>query len=77
MQTNNTGITTSIKVWAVDKKYLKVLVCCCQVKEKETARKEYRKAVDAGHGAYLMDQEKAVSSHIFIPVSFYSVVSPY
>jgi len=28
------------------------------VKEKETAHREYREAVDAGHGAYLMDQEK-------------------
>uniref|UniRef100_A0A3B4ZYD0 Poly (ADP-ribose) polymerase family, member 4 n=1 Tax=Stegastes partitus TaxID=144197 RepID=A0A3B4ZYD0_9TELE len=28
-----------------------------QVKEKETARKEYRQAVAAGHGAYLMDQD--------------------
>ncbi|XP_078796331.1 protein mono-ADP-ribosyltransferase PARP4 isoform X5 [Oryzias latipes] len=28
-----------------------------QVKEKETARKEYRQAVEKGHGAYLMDQD--------------------
>jgi len=28
------------------------------VKEKGTAHREYREAVDAGHGAYLMDQEK-------------------
>ena len=28
------------------------------VKEKETAHREYREAVDAGHGAYLIDQEK-------------------
>ena len=28
------------------------------VKEKETAHREYRQAVEAGHGAYLMDQEK-------------------
>jgi hypothetical protein len=27
-----------------------------KVKEKETAHKEYRQAVDQGHGAYLMDQ---------------------
>ena len=31
------------------------------MKEKEQAHKEYRAAIDAGHGAYLMDQEKAVS----------------
>ncbi|KAM8854716.1 protein mono-ADP-ribosyltransferase PARP4 isoform 2-T2 [Spinachia spinachia] len=28
-----------------------------QVKEKETARKEYKRAVEKGHGAYLMDQD--------------------
>ncbi|XP_075886999.1 protein mono-ADP-ribosyltransferase PARP4 [Nelusetta ayraudi] len=28
-----------------------------QVKEKETARKEYKKAIQKGHGAYLMDQD--------------------
>ena len=28
------------------------------VKEKETAHRQYRQAVEAGHGAYLMDQEK-------------------
>ncbi|XP_073329534.1 protein mono-ADP-ribosyltransferase PARP4 [Pagrus major] len=28
-----------------------------QVKEKETARKEYKQAVEKGHGAYLMDQD--------------------
>ncbi|XP_056145219.1 protein mono-ADP-ribosyltransferase PARP4 isoform X2 [Lampris incognitus] len=28
-----------------------------QVKEKEQARKEYRQAVEKGHGAYLMDQD--------------------
>ena len=32
-----------------------------QVKEKEVAHKEYEAAIEAGHGAYLMDQEKAVS----------------
>ncbi|CAK8671220.1 unnamed protein product [Clavelina lepadiformis] len=30
-----------------------------KVKEKEVAHKEYREAVEAGHGAYLMDEEKA------------------
>ena len=29
-----------------------------QVKEKETAHREYREAVSKGHGAYLMDQDK-------------------
>jgi len=28
------------------------------VKEKETAHREYQQAVEAGHGAYLMDQQK-------------------
>jgi len=28
------------------------------VKEKEIAHREYRQAVEAGHGAYLMDQQK-------------------
>uniref|UniRef100_A0A671Z3J8 Poly [ADP-ribose] polymerase n=1 Tax=Sparus aurata TaxID=8175 RepID=A0A671Z3J8_SPAAU len=28
-----------------------------QVKEKETARKEYKQAIEKGHGAYLMDQD--------------------
>lgn len=31
-----------------------------QVKEKETARKEYKQAVERGHGAYLMDQDAPV-----------------
>jgi len=32
-----------------------------QVKEKETAHKEYKKAISEGHGAYLMDEEASVS----------------
>ena len=28
------------------------------VKQKETAHREYRQAIEAGHGAYLMDQDK-------------------
>ena len=28
-----------------------------KVKEKETARLEYKEAVEAGHGAYLMQEE--------------------
>lgn len=35
-----------------------------QVKEKEQARKEYRQAIEKGHGAYLMDQDAPVSSVI-------------
>ncbi len=31
-----------------------------QVKEKETARKEYKQAIEKGHGAYLMDQDAPV-----------------
>lgn len=30
------------------------------MKEKETARKEYKQAVERGHGAYLMDQDAPV-----------------
>ena len=29
-----------------------------EVKEKETAHKEYKKAISEGHGAYLMDQDE-------------------
>lgn len=32
------------------------------MKEKETARKEYKKAIEKGHGAYLMDQDAPVCS---------------
>lgn len=31
-----------------------------QVKEKEKARKEYKQAIEQGHGAYLMDQDAPV-----------------
>lgn len=31
-----------------------------QVKEKETAHKEYKQAIEKGHGAYLMDQDAPV-----------------
>lgn len=37
-----------------------ICVCVFQVKEKETARKEYKKAIEGGHGAYLMDQDSPV-----------------
>lgn len=40
-----------------------------QVKEKETARKEYKQAIEKGHGAYLMDQDAPVcplSAHIIV-----------
>ncbi|KAF3843478.1 hypothetical protein F7725_002327 [Dissostichus mawsoni] len=33
-----------------------------QVKEKETARREYKQAIKKGHGAYLMDQDAPVCS---------------
>ena len=29
-----------------------------KVKEKETAHREYKKAISEGHGAYLMDQDE-------------------
>jgi poly [ADP-ribose] polymerase len=29
-----------------------------EVKEKQEARREYREAISAGHGAYLMDQDE-------------------
>ena len=32
-----------------------------EVKEKEQAHREYKEAIAAGHGAYLMDEEKPVS----------------
>ena len=32
-----------------------------EVKEKEEAHKEYKKAISEGHGAYLMDEETPVS----------------
>ena len=31
-----------------------------QLKKKEEARREYRQAVAAGHGAYLMEQDEPV-----------------
>ena len=31
-----------------------------EVKEKETAHREYKEAISQGHGAYLMDEEKPV-----------------
>ena len=34
-----------------------------EVKEKQTAHREYKEALAAGHGAYLMDQ------HVDLPVS--------
>lgn len=33
-----------------------------EVKEKEQAHKEYKRAINEGHGAYLMDEETPVSS---------------
>ena len=38
-----------------------------EVKEKETAHREYKKAISEGHGAYLMDQdEETPVSVIFV-----------
>ena len=55
-----------------------------QLKKKEEARREYRQAVAAGHGAYLMEQEEPVikspASFLFlilnltIPIELKSVV---
>ncbi|TNN35993.1 Poly [ADP-ribose] polymerase 4 [Liparis tanakae] len=39
-----------------------------QVKEKEAARKEYKQAVEKGHGAYLLDQDAPVR-HATLPMS--------
>lgn len=41
---------------------LSLFLCLCgfQVKEKETARREYKQAIERGHGAYLMDQDAPV-----------------
>lgn len=47
-----------------------------QVKEKETARKEYKQAIEKGHGAYLMDQDAPVcppSAHIIEPIQALSL----
>lgn len=34
------------------------------MKEKETAHKEYKKAISEGHGAYLMDQDEETTVSI-------------
>ncbi|XP_074640441.1 protein mono-ADP-ribosyltransferase PARP4-like isoform X3 [Tubulanus polymorphus] len=39
-----------------------------EVKEKETARKEYKEAVEAGHGAYLMDQDEEMPNIFTVSV---------
>ena len=36
-----------------------------EVKEKETAHKEYEKAISEGHGAYLMDQDEETPVRYF------------
>ena len=41
-----------------------------QLKKKEEARREYRQAVAAGHGAYLMEQEEPVTLDIFFSFEF-------
>jgi Na+/H+-translocating membrane pyrophosphatase len=35
-----------------------------EVKEKEEAHREYKKAISEGHGAYLMDEETPVSEMV-------------
>ena len=40
-----------------------------EVKEKEEAHREYKKAINEGHGAYLMDEEAPVSEIIVIKKS--------
>ncbi len=46
------------------------------MKEKETARKEYKEAVAAGHGAYLMEEEApdvftvSIFSFIFVACTY-------
>jgi hypothetical protein len=40
-----------------------------EVKEKEEAHREYKKAISEGHGAYLMDEETPVSEIIVIKKS--------
>ncbi len=37
-----------------------------EVKEKEQAHKEYKKAISEGHGAYLMDEETPVSNLVMM-----------
>lgn len=37
-----------------------------KVKEKETAKKEYREAVQKGHGAYLMEQGYFLKFYYFM-----------
>lgn len=39
-----------------------------EVKEKETAHKEFKKAVSEGHGAYLMDQDEETPVSIDLSV---------
>lgn len=43
-----------------------MIIFASQVKEKETARKEYKQAIEKGHGAYLMDQDAPVWVHVLI-----------
>ena len=39
-----------------------------EVKEKEKAHKEYKKAISEGHGAYLMDQDEETPVNISLPI---------
>lgn len=61
---NDTGLC-NISLWQQILQDETILCFVCvlfgsQVKEKETARKEYKKAIEKGHGAYLMDQDAPV-----------------
>lgn len=47
-----------------------------EVKEKETAHKEYKQAIQEGHGAYLMDQdEETPVSQKILEIYFKNIVN--
>ena len=46
-----------------------------EVKEKEKAHKEYKKAISEGHGAYLMDQDKETPVSHVISLDFFFILS--
>ena len=41
-----------------------------EVKEKEKAHREYREAIQEGHGAYLMDEEVVMIFHFIVKCTF-------
>lgn len=43
------------------------------MKEKLQARKEYKEAVEKGHGGYLMDQDAAVCPQLFLLLLKYRI----